>query len=170
MRTQDETKTANIFSVNLTGGQEYTFEFSRNLTESLGGVLLVVKIYAPVNASLTEDVAEPMDFVKVAAYPEERPSILCYTVKPEKSGTYIVTVYDGETSFTSTAEDSELDSWCAVINSAELGTVFRDNDQAYRTHEGRNYRKRVVGGDNMFKFIIKIIIKIMKRGDNNGDD
>lgn len=72
----------------------------------MGGVLLVVKIYAPVNASLTEDVAEPMDFVKVAAYPEERPSILCYTVKPEKSGTYIVTVYDGEQN----AENSELDT------------------------------------------------------------
>ena len=51
-----------------------------------------------------------MDFVKVAAYPEERPSILCYTIKPEKSGTYIVTVYDGETSSTSTAEDSDLDT------------------------------------------------------------
>ena len=46
-----------------------------------------------------------MDFVKVAAYPEERPSILCYTVKPKKSGTYIVTVYDGEQN-----ADSELDT------------------------------------------------------------
>ncbi|MBQ4418705.1 MAG: hypothetical protein II870_03635 [Synergistaceae bacterium] len=48
--------------------------------------------------------AEPMDFVAIKAYPGEHPTpILCYTViklekpeKPEKSGTYIVTVYDSE--------------------------------------------------------------------------
>lgn len=60
--------------------------------------------------------AEPMDFVAIKAYPGEHPTpILCYTViklekpeKPEKSGTYIVTVYDSEQNAESEFTDSVL--------------------------------------------------------------
>ena len=73
---------ANLFSVNLEAGQEYTFEFSKNLTESLGGVLPSVKFYDPANSQLSIEEAEPMENVTISPYPVEHPSILCYTIKP----------------------------------------------------------------------------------------
>ncbi len=90
-----QTEDANLFSVALEGGKEYTFEFSKNLTEDLGAILPVVKVYDPTNAALSAVNAEPMAY-EIAAYPPERPSIICYTVKPATSGTYLVEVSNGE--------------------------------------------------------------------------
>ena len=92
---RSQTEDSNLFSVALEGGKEYTFEFSKNLTENLGAILPVVKVYDPTNASLSAVDAEPMAY-EIAAYPPENPSILCYTVKPATSGIYIVEVYNGE--------------------------------------------------------------------------
>ncbi|MCR4819028.1 MAG: hypothetical protein K5841_08750 [Fretibacterium sp.] len=104
-----ETEGANVFSVNLEAGQEYTLEFSKNLTESLGGVLPSIKIYDPANAQKSEAQAEAMG-CEIAAYPPEHPSILCYTVKPTVSGTYLVRVSNGEPSTNEDAGKMETDS------------------------------------------------------------
>ena len=100
---------ANFFSVNLEAGKEYTFEFSKNLTEDLGGVLPSVKVYDPANAQLPVVEAEAMD-CEIAAYPPERPSILCYTVKPAVSGTYLVEVSNGKPSVDENAGEMDTDS------------------------------------------------------------
>ena len=91
-----EAEGGNVFSVSLVAGQEYTFEFSKNLTEDLGGVLPNVSFYDPSNSLLSLDVAEEISEVTTAAYPEENPSIICYTIKPEISGNYFVKITNGE--------------------------------------------------------------------------
>ena len=100
---------ANVFSVNLEAGKEYTFEFSRNLTESLGSVLPNIRVYDPENSKLPAVEAKEMDY-EVAAYPPEHPSILCYTIKATVSGTYIVEVANGEPTTNEDYDDSETDS------------------------------------------------------------
>lgn len=100
---------ANVFSVNLEAGKEYTFEFSRNLTESLGGILPTIKFYDPANSKLSATNAKAMNY-EVAAYPSEHPSILCYTVKPAVSGTYIVEVSNGEPTSNEDSDYSDTDS------------------------------------------------------------
>ena len=92
---RSQTEAANVFSIQLEAGKEYTFEFSRNLTESLGGVLPSIKVYDPANSQLPLTTAKAMDR-EIAAYPPEHPSILCYTVRPTVSGTYLVEVFNGE--------------------------------------------------------------------------
>ena len=87
---------ATIILVSLEAGIEYTFEFSINLTESLGGVLPRIKFYDPSNALLSLDVAEEMSDVEIAPYPPEHPSIICYTIKPTVSGSYLVSIANGD--------------------------------------------------------------------------
>ncbi len=96
---------ANILLVPLDAGKEYTFEFSKNMTEFLGGTLPNIKIYDPSNSVVSLDVAEAMSSVDINAYPPEHPSIICYTIKPEVSGNYIVKIVNGET-----LEETETDS------------------------------------------------------------
>ncbi|MBR0080241.1 MAG: hypothetical protein IJP69_07710 [Synergistaceae bacterium] len=95
-RLRSESEGGNTFLVPLVGGQEYTFELSINLTEDLGGVLPNISFYDPSNSLLSLDVAEEMQNVTTVAYPKECPSIICYTIKPEVSGNYIVKVTNGE--------------------------------------------------------------------------
>jgi hypothetical protein len=95
-RLYTETEGGNILLVPLTEGQEYTFEFSKNLTEDLGGVLPHISFYDPSNSIHYLDEAEELDNVTVAVYPKENPSIICYTIKPEKSGNYIVKITNGD--------------------------------------------------------------------------
>ena len=104
-----QTEDANVFSVKLEAGKEYTFEFSKNLTESLGGVLPSSKVYDPTNSQLPAESAEAMD-CEIAAYPPEHPSILCYTVKPTVSGTYLVEVSNGEPTTNKDADATDTDS------------------------------------------------------------
>ncbi len=87
-----------IFSIYLEAGKTYTFEFSKNFTEALEDILPSIKIYDPDNALLSDDEAEEIDSVGIVAYPEEHPSIICYTFKPEVSGNYLVKVCDEEPS------------------------------------------------------------------------
>ena len=103
------TENANVFSVTLEAGKEYTFEFSRNLTESLGGILPSIKVYDPENSQLSAVEAKSMAY-EVAAYPPEHPSILCYTIKPTVSGTYIVEVSNGEPTANEDYDGSDTDS------------------------------------------------------------
>ena len=101
---------ANLFSVNLEAGQEYTLEFSKNLTESLGGVLPSVKFYDPANSQLSIEEAEPMENVTISPYPVEHPSILCYTIKPAVSGNYLVEIANGEPTTNEDADDIDTAS------------------------------------------------------------
>lgn len=95
-RLYTETEGGNVLLVPLTAGQEYTFEFSKNLTEDLGGVLPHISFYDPSNSIHYLDEAEELDNVTIAVYPKENPSIICYTIKPEVSGNYIVKITNGD--------------------------------------------------------------------------
>ena len=115
---------ANYFAVQLTAGKEYTFEFSKNLTEFLGGVLPDIKFYDPANAQLTSAKAEEMTAVTIAAYPKEHPSILCYTIKPTVTGKYIIEISDSKP-FAVSAEDEDEDETDSVLFIYE---EFRNED------------------------------------------
>ncbi|MBQ8693507.1 MAG: hypothetical protein IJ520_10225 [Synergistaceae bacterium] len=115
---------ANYFAVQLTAGKEYTFEFSKNLTEFLGGVLPHIKFYDPANAQLKAVDAEEMTAVTIAAYPKEHPSILCYTIKPAVTGKYIIEVSDSKP-FAVDAEDEDEDETDSVLFIYE---EFRNED------------------------------------------
>ena len=95
-RLNTEAEGGNIFIVPLEAGQEYTFEFSKNFTEDLGGILPNVSFYDPSNSYLSLDDAEEIDDITIAAYPKENPSIICYTIKPEVSGNYTVKITNGD--------------------------------------------------------------------------
>lgn len=105
LRTQSEN--ANVFSVPLEAGQEYTFEFSVNFTEYLGGVLPNIKIYDPSNSVVSLDLAKDIRNVTIAPYPPEQPSIVCYTITPEVSGNYIVKIANGEPTTNENADKIE---------------------------------------------------------------
>ena len=94
-RLRTESEGGNIYSVPLVAGTEYTFEFSRNLTDSLGGILPHLSFYDPDNSLLSLDAAQEIE-VETAAYPAANPSIICYTFTPTVSGHYIVRLADGE--------------------------------------------------------------------------
>lgn len=108
-KLRPQSEDANIFLVPLDKGQEYTFEFSRNFTEDLGGVLPNIKFYDPSNSLLSLDVAEAIDDVTIAAYPPEHPSIVCYTITPEVSGSYIVKLANGEPTTNESADKIATD-------------------------------------------------------------
>ncbi|MBQ7559931.1 MAG: hypothetical protein IJT20_06760 [Synergistaceae bacterium] len=94
-RLRTEAEGGNIYSVPLVAGTEYTFEFSRNLTEDLSGLLPHISFYDPENSLLDLNTAEEVE-VTSAAYPKENPSIICYTFTPEVTGNYFVKIVDGE--------------------------------------------------------------------------
>ena len=82
------------FSVELEKGKDYTLEFSKNFTELLDAILPEIRIYDPDNAKLAEIEAETLPGVKITLYPEESPSLICYTFKAPVSGSYLIRVRD----------------------------------------------------------------------------
>ncbi|MDY6399700.1 MAG: hypothetical protein SPL10_06295, partial [Synergistales bacterium] len=94
-RLRTESEGGNIYSVPLVAGTEYTFEFSKNLTDSLGGILPHLSFYDPDNSLLDLNTAEEVEVTSVA-YPKENPSMICYTFTPEVTGDYFVRIVDGE--------------------------------------------------------------------------
>ena len=95
-RLRTEAEGGNVYLVPLEKGIEYTFEFSRNLTEDLSGLLSTISFYDPSNSLLSLDVAVEIEDIERTAYPKENPSIICYTFTPEVSGNYIFKITDGE--------------------------------------------------------------------------
>lgn len=88
-RLRTDGEGGNIYTVALSADQAYTFEFSVNFTEGLGGVLPNISLYDTSN--------QEIENVIIAAYPFEDPSIICYTITPTVSGIYTVKICNGET-------------------------------------------------------------------------
>ena len=104
----------NLILVTLDAGNEYTFEFSKNLTSFAGSILPNIKFYDPSNAVLSLDRAEEMTNVEITAYPKEHPSLFCYTIKPEVSGHYLLRIQNGEP-VTNTSADFDAASGVLFI-------------------------------------------------------
>ena len=83
-------------SVNLQAGTEYTVEFSRNLTDPIESLLPVIEILDPVSKEplpyFFSDGTLPDDRIQIAAYPEEKPSLVCLTFRPSVSGEYVIKI------------------------------------------------------------------------------
>ena len=100
------TESPDSFTVNLTAGTEYTFEFSRNFAYPLEDVIPDVKIYNPDGKQLeflnlgkfTEIFSSAQvidlhpDVIEVSVYPADNPSMICYTFTPATSGIYTVEI------------------------------------------------------------------------------
>ena len=112
LRPQSEDPNLILFM--LEAGNEYTFEFSKNLTSFAGSILPNIKFYDPSNAVLSLDRAEEMTNVEITAYPKEHPSLFCYTIKPEVSGHYLVRIQNGEP-VTNTSADFDAASGVLFI-------------------------------------------------------
>ena len=79
--------TPDTISVNLSAGTEYTVEFSKNLCESLGRLLPDIRLYAPDGSEVAASSFEQ------TVYPEEDPSIICFTFTPSAAGIYTIYVF-----------------------------------------------------------------------------
>ncbi len=89
-------------SVNLQAGTEYTFEFSQNLASPLETVFPSIEILDPVSKEpikyFTDDVDGasnfelPYDKIQLSVYPEEKPSLMCLTLKPSVTGEYTLRI------------------------------------------------------------------------------
>lgn len=144
-----ESEGANVFLVPLDAGTEYTFEFSKNFTDFLGGTLPNIKIYDPSNSILSLDVAESISDVEISAYPPEHPSIICYTFTPEISGNYIVKILNGET-----LEDVETDSVLFIYKERRN----EKGENGYYT----NFKFQDANGNKSESINIKDIIQLRK--------
>ena len=110
----------NIFSVALEEGKTYTVEFSKNFTEPLDDILPRIQIYDPENSAIDPDVLVDEDeglevynapgalYLDINAYPDEHPSVICYTFKASVSGNYIISVSDAEPSTINIDEEDEV--------------------------------------------------------------
>ncbi len=88
--------------VNLEAGTEYTFEFSQNLTSPLETVFPSLEILDPVSKEpvkyFTDDIDDastfelPYDRIQMSVYPEEKPSLVCLTLKPSVTGEYTLRI------------------------------------------------------------------------------
>ena len=116
----------NVFSIYLEAGKTYTFEFSKNLTEALDDILPSVRIYDPENALLSDGEAEELDSVSVVAYPEEHPSLICYTIKPKVSGNYLVKVCDEEPSTINLDAEIAATEDTTEVNTASVMFVYEE--------------------------------------------
>ena len=83
-------ESADAFTVQLTAGTDYTLEFSRNFTDSLGARSPHFEVTGPDGVILSPDV------FTLSLYPRETPAVICYTLTPETSGQYSITVMNAD--------------------------------------------------------------------------
>lgn len=105
----------NIFQVYLEQGKEYTFEFSRNLTDNIDSNFPDLEIFDPENAALPFYEATPLR-PEITPIPSESPSLICYTIKPEVSGWYLVNVSSQKSSVENYLESEDLVAAAAEEN------------------------------------------------------
>ncbi len=122
----------NIFQVYLEKGKEYTFEFSKNLTEALTSVYPDLQIFDPENAALPFIEAFPLR-PEITPIPAESPSVICYTIKAEVSGYYLVVVRSPQSGAESYAEESDL-----LSDDEKLLTDFDTSSVIFVYEEFRN--------------------------------
>ena len=117
----------NIFQVYLEEGKRYTFEFSKNLTEPLFSNIPEIKIFDPENAAVPFYEASSLR-PKITPIPDGNPSIICYTIKPEVSGYYLVVVSSQESTVEvyGDTELEEADSETEKINSDGVIFVYQE--------------------------------------------
>ena len=111
-----------IISVNLTAGTEYTAEFSKNLCEAIKGLEPDIRVFDPNDKEVN------LNALELSVYPEEDPSIVCLTFKPEISGTYEI-----EISNAGSDDDDDDDGYVFRIYN-ELRNPDNDNEAGYPVH------------------------------------
>lgn len=110
MRSSSATESADVFTVNLSAGTEYTFEFSRNLVTPLGNFLPDIEIIDPSGEILPLYQSENLDTdsglesgvidaCQLSVYPLRDPVFICLTFTPSTSGLYTVRLCRLDTSF-----------------------------------------------------------------------
>ena len=101
------TENPNIFQVYLEKDKEYTFEFSKNFTDNVDANFPDLEIFDPENAALPFYEAVSLT-PEITPIPSESPSLLCYTIKPEVSGYYLVKVSSQKSSIETYIESEDI--------------------------------------------------------------
>ena len=165
----------NIFQVYLEKGKEYTFEFSRNFTGTVDANFPDLQIFDPENAALPFYEATPLR-PEITPIPVECPSLLCYTIKPEVSGYYLVRVSSQKSSIETTVESEDLD----VDSDTEVAAAAEDSEdeepdkgcvifvyQEFRNEDGEpgyytRYKFSDINGKTTGALTIREIIQLRK--------
>ena len=79
-------ESADTITAQLTAGTDYTLEFSRNFTDSLGARMPHFEVYDPDGVILSQDI------FTLSLYPSENPAVICYTFTPQTSGLHSIIV------------------------------------------------------------------------------
>lgn len=162
----------NIFQVYLEAGKEYTFEFSRNFTNAVDSNFPDLEIFDPENAALSNFDAIPLT-PEITPIPVECPSLLCYTIKPEVSGYYLVKVSSQKSSVETSAEneDSVSDDLFGDSNDEELLEVDKGCVifvyREYRNEDGEpgyftRFKFSDINGNTTDSLSIRDIIQLRK--------
>ncbi len=115
----------NIFQVYLEKDKEYTFEFSRNFTGTIDANFPELQIFDPENAALPFMEASSLR-PEITPIPVECPSLICYTIRSEFSGYYLVRVSSQKSSVETYAESEDLE-----IDSVEYYSEDEKFDKDY---------------------------------------
>ena len=84
------TDSADLITAELTAGTDYTLEFSKNFSDPLGASSPHFEVTDPDGVILSQDI------FTLSVYPEEHPSVICYTFTPETSGEYSFSVSNAD--------------------------------------------------------------------------